>query len=597
MARKTTRSKPEAGKARTSAGKQVSSAGKSEEKLSQAVSSKAGFTAADIPDAPENLPDKTDSSKDDPAVDHAALTGSEAKTIETGVSEVSDSLASDMSSTAESSSQSDAAISEPRDESVLATEATSEQSDARISGDAEPKTAAGSTDTVMSSANTDVDTVSSSKTGKAHSEPAGASDSAVEDETEAQKTEAPEEMIVMTPADASGAEPEKTGSQQDPATGDAAQDAPSVAPQGASRETQSEPMSTATPASVPPASQTGPTERKGGFLPLLLGGLVAGGIGYGAHFLTDQPAADSAEVEALRSEIAELRTALGAVPAVDTEVLEAELGQLRAQLSEITLPETVVESADLTAAVELLREEFARTEGVDLSPLEARLEDVAGVLESQQQTMARAEEAIQLNTDQMAQTEERFAALDAELADLRDLAERRVAEAEAAIDAARAQSGLDSLRAALETGAAYADAVSRIQDAGIEVPQTLAASASTGIATVEQLQESFDQAARAALRVALQDAPAESTTDRLGNFFRAQVGARSIAPREGDDPDAVLSRASAAVEAGDLEAALSEIALLPEGAQAAMADWIAQARARIAARDSLQDLTTAITTE
>ncbi len=597
MARKTTRSKPEAGKARTSAGKQVSSAGKSEEKLSQAVSSKAGFTAADIPDAPENLPDKTDSSKDDPAVDHAALTGSEAETIETGVSEVSDSLASDMSSTAASASQSDAAISEPRDESVLATEATSEQSDARISGDAEPKTAAGSTDTVMSSADTDVDTVSSSKTGKAHSEPADASDSAVEEETEAQKTEAPEEMIVMTPADASAAEPERTGSQQDPATGDEAQDATSVAPQGASREAQSEPMSTATPASVPPASQTGPAEQKGGFLPLLLGGLVAGGIGYGAHFLTDQPAAESAEVEALRSEIAELRTALGAVPAVDTEVLEAELGQLRAQLSEITLPETVVESADLNAAVELLREEFARTEGVDLSPLEARLEDVAGVLESQQQTMARAEEAIQLNTDQMAQTEERFAALDAELADLRDLAERRVAEAEAAIDAARAQSGLDSLRAALETGAAYADAVSRIQDAGIEVPQTLAASASTGIATVEQLQESFDQAARAALRVALQDAPAESTTDRLGNFFRAQVGARSIAPREGDDPDAVLSRASAAVEAGDLEAALSEIALLPEGAQAAMADWIAQARARIAARDSLQDLTTAITTE
>jgi hypothetical protein len=160
-----------------------------------------------------------------------------------------------------------------------------------------------------------------------------------------------------------------------------------------------------------------------------------------------------------------------------------------------------------------------------------------------------------------------------------------------------AQSGLDSLRAALETGVPYPDAVARLSAAGVTVPEALAAAAPTGIATIEALQESFPEAARGALRVALQDAPAESTVDRLGNFLRAQTGARSTVPRAGDDPDAILSRVGAAIEAGDIDAALLEVDALPAPAQAAMADWLAAARARLAARDALPELIHTISTE
>ena len=51
----------------------------------------------------------------------------------------------------------------------------------------------------------------------------------------------------------------------------------------------------------------------------------------------------------------------------------------------------------------------------------------------------------------------------------------------------------------------------------------------------------------------------------LGAFLQNQLGGRSVVPREGDDPDAVLSRVGAAVEAGDLSTALTEIESLPEG--------------------------------
>ncbi|MCB2133097.1 MAG: hypothetical protein KDE02_09510, partial [Rhodobacteraceae bacterium] len=58
---------------------------------------------------------------------------------------------------------------------------------------------------------------------------------------------------------------------------------------------------------------------------------------------------------------------------------------------------------------------------------------------------------------------------------------------------------------------------------------------------------------------------------------------RSLTPRAGDDPDAILSRADAALKAGDLAAAIDEIAALPEGGKAVMAEWVGLAQRRMAA--------------
>lgn len=332
---------------------------------------------------------------------------------------------------------------------------------------------------------------------------------------------------------------------------------------------------------VHPAPQTEAPQRKGGFLPLLLGGLLAGGIGYGVHFLLE----DSSDVEmaALRSEIAELQASLRDLPPpADLSPLAAELEELRAQMAE-TAPQTGFSEEDLGAAISQLRAELEQSEGFDLEPLELRLQEFQDSLDLQHEA--------QDNWDA------RMVALEEEMADLRDLAERRVVEAEAAIDGALARSGLDSLRASLETGAPYSAAIARLREAGVDVPEALAAPALTGIATVETLQETFPEAARRALRVALQERPADSTFDRFANFFRAQVGARSTVPREGDDPDAVLSRAAAAVEDGELEAALTEIDTLPAEAQDAMGEWLGEARARIAAEEALPALTITIATE
>jgi len=71
------------------------------------------------------------------------------------------------------------------------------------------------------------------------------------------------------------------------------------------------------------------------------------------------------------------------------------------------------------------------------------------------------------------------------------------------------------------------------------------------------------------------------------NFLRSQTGARSLAPRDGDDTDAVLSRAEAALRQGDLATTLTELDALTGDPAAAMAAWRAQAETRMAALAAL----------
>uniref|UniRef100_UPI0037C662F9 COG4223 family protein n=1 Tax=Roseovarius salis TaxID=3376063 RepID=UPI0037C662F9 len=96
--------------------------------------------------------------------------------------------------------------------------------------------------------------------------------------------------------------------------------------------------------------------------------------------------------------------------------------------------------------------------------------------------------------------------------------------------------------------------------------------------------------ARAALAAARDAAAREGDTGGLTGFLRTQLGVRSLEPREGDDPDAVLSRAEAAVGQGRLTDALAEIETLPDVARAELEDWTQRARQRLDAVAAAREL-------
>ena len=128
-------------------------------------------------------------------------------------------------------------------------------------------------------------------------------------------------------------------------------------------------------------------------------------------------------------------------------------------------------------------------------------------------------------------------------------------------------------------------ALADLRDAGVAIPPPLAEQGQ-GVPTLEALRTAFPDAARDALAASLKETAAGDTWERLLAFLRTQSGARSLTPREGTDPDAILSRAEAALAAGDLAGSISEIGGLPAEGQARMTEWVALASRRISATEA-----------
>jgi hypothetical protein len=174
----------------------------------------------------------------------------------------------------------------------------------------------------------------------------------------------------------------------------------------------------------------------------------------------------------------------------------------------------------------------------------------------------------------------------ARLAEAEAGADALKAEAEALARAARAEAALARLMTALDAGGPYAAPLTAWSEAsGIAPPEALASLADTGVPMLAELRAAFPDAARAALAAALR-AEADGAPGffaRIGAYLRAETGVRSLEPREGDGPDAVLSRAEAALGAGRLAEALALLAALPPEAQAELAAWRERAEAREAA--------------
>ena len=148
---------------------------------------------------------------------------------------------------------------------------------------------------------------------------------------------------------------------------------------------------------------------------------------------------------------------------------------------------------------------------------------------------------------------------------------------------AAAQSSVALVRGALAEGDAFADKLGPITDAGVEIPAGLTAAADDGAPTQGLLLAEFPPAAREALDAARYSDP--EAVKGLGAFLKRQLGARSTTPQEGNDTDAILSRAEAALQREDLTTALIELEALPEVAAAEMSGWVDLATTR---RDALE---------
>ncbi len=323
-----------------------------------------------------------------------------------------------------------------------------------------------------------------------------------------------------------------------------------------------------------------PQPQSRGMLPLLLGGILAGLIGFGAAYYATSAGlmSDTADLETLRRDteerlseqsdrIAALSDQIGAAPeAPDMTGLEAAVDDLTARIG------------DLAGRV---------------GDHDARLEDLStkvSQLESRPIVEAASDAAVEAYEAELKKLQDAMATQRAEIEAMTEEARALENKAEETARATMRRAALSRIQTALDSGGSFTAPLAELEETGVEVPEILSQTAQTGVATLSELQAQFPDAARQALAAAREAAADAGETGGWQSFLESQLGVRSLEPREGNDPDAILSRAEAATRDGRLRDALAEIEALPEVARDELSDWSQRAAHRLEAVAAAQKL-------
>jgi hypothetical protein len=333
---------------------------------------------------------------------------------------------------------------------------------------------------------------------------------------------------------------------------DVVQEADPVTQEPETEETP-EPVEAEAPASQPTKSTP---------VPMIVGGVIAAVIGFGVAQIVPKgwPVAQ-VDTAALEETLSAHSAALSGME----RLLQEQEGVLsdKSDSAAVTAWLAAVDqgnsqfAADANARFAALSQELEtlsmRLEEIEKRPISENASSSAAIAAYERELTGLREtlEAQKMQIEAVAKDAE------AQISEAKNQAEALQAGAAATANAALLRAALSRIDAALDSGSRFDKALEDVARAtGQEPTAELVAAASSGVTSLAELRRTFPAAARAALAATSGDAPEGSTVERLGAFLRAQTGARSLTPREGDDPDAVLSRAEAYVATGDLTAAL-----------------------------------------
>lgn len=340
---------------------------------------------------------------------------------------------------------------------------------------------------------------------------------------------------------------------------------------------------TEAPAPAPQVTQT--IVKKAGFLPLLLGGVAAAIIGFvAARYVVPEgwpfPGVQTGEDPFVVDTLATLETHGAAIADLDarTTVVEDSVDGIDVDALSSQASDAAATANDASQQLEGLAGNVdalgGRLTALEKRPVEESVSPEA--IQAYERELDAMRAAIQTQREE----------IESMLADATAMEE----SANQTAQVAQSRAALAQISSALTDGAPFADAAAQLQQATGSIPEALSSVADEGVATQAELADLFPGASRAALSAARDAGAAEEGGSRLGSFLREQLGARSVVPKEGNDADAILSRAEAAQRDGDLDAALSEIEALPDPAREALSVWTARAQAR---RDAVAALAAA----
>jgi hypothetical protein len=303
---------------------------------------------------------------------------------------------------------------------------------------------------------------------------------------------------------------------------------------------------------------------------VVLAGAIAG-VGWFSMQRQTQP---SAEVQALANRVAELEQRPAPAQAADLGPLEARVAALERRAAPDLAPlearvaaleqRPVPDLAALQARVTAMQQQAA-----DAGQLTARVDALAARVAA---SAGQDRSAVGDLTHRLDADEARLAAL-----------EQSAAAASARLNAAARLARIGAAQVALAAGQPLGDLPG--------APPAVAHFATASPPTMAALRLSFghvEQAALAAGQPVSGDKPfLAGVLTRAQDLITVRQGDRVLL---GNPAAGVLARARTALDAGDLAGAVAAVAQLSGPPAAAMAAWLADARALLAARTALADM-------
>lgn len=329
------------------------------------------------------------------------------------------------------------------------------------------------------------------------------------------------------------------------------------------------------------------TQKLKGLLPLFAGGLLVGGIGFGAAMVPSyfNPRDPIAPVLATQNQLSE-----------KIEAQSRELEEIQARPTPVDLSGEVAALADSVIAF--------RT---DLAALKAAQVAQARSLSERIDSLEKRRLVEGVSPLAVAGYERELAQLRENISQLANDATNKIEEAKALAEVIEGNAAklsrdgmviyaLTAIQAAVESGASYTVALDDLVAAtNIGLPASLVENAPNGVASLSILQKQFPVAARAALKLAREEQGLAEGENGVLAFLKTQLGVRSLNAKGGGSADAVLSRAQAAVDVGDFAVALSEIATLSSVGQDALQGWSLVATLRLQVLAALQEFSSTFT--
>ena len=315
---------------------------------------------------------------------------------------------------------------------------------------------------------------------------------------------------------------------------------------------------------------------------LVLAGLWLAGI------VTPGEGDSNAQVSALEKQIQELRNRPAPSP-VNTDALQARIAKMEDALKNLPAGDNGGLSERVSAA-----DNAMKSLGLALTALNRRNEEVAEKASAAQQRADAAEKAVsdlRANVQDVSKTANAGAS-SAELDPLQkriEALEQQIKTAQAQIDKAVAadkstQLALSAaaLRDAVMRGAPFGEELAQAKSLGADAMalDPLASFATSGLPSEKQLAAELRALLPALQKASGSPKPSGNFIERLQANAENLVLIRPVDAPPGDDPSAVLARLEADAARDDINAALADLAKLPEKSRAPAQGWIEKAKSR-----------------